>query len=235
MAMSDTMSSSTDWAQLYQLNNLDGSSAAAPQHDATVVTTTVSTSTMAPAALSPEGRVSKPPRRRRASRAAPTTLLNTDTTNFRAMVQQFTGVPSAAFTFGTSTTTHHGQMSGPSLSFGLAQQQQQQQQHMNVGVGPRHQQSGYSNYIANNRYQQQQPRFYSQQQQQYVFPFNSGGGENIVGYGMSDGGTTSARANNMEMSSDGYVMDHGGHLFHHGSSPSSDGNRTSNSHHGYNL
>ncbi|WOL15871.1 hypothetical protein Cni_G24652 [Canna indica] len=44
-----------------------------------------------------EGRVSKSARRRsRASRRAPTTMLNTDAANFRAMVQQFTGVPSAA-------------------------------------------------------------------------------------------------------------------------------------------
>ncbi|KAK9152498.1 hypothetical protein Syun_010807 [Stephania yunnanensis] len=229
MAMSDTMSggsspSSTDWAQLYNLNNLAGSSAAAPQHDATVVATaTATTSGKAPAALSPEGRVSKPARRRRASRAAPTTLLNTDTTNFRAMVQQFTGVPSAAFAFG-STATRHGQVFGPNLSFGLAPQQQQQLMN-DVGVGPHHQQiSGYSNYISNNRYQQQQQqqRFYNQQQQQqqqYVFPLSSGGGEHIVGFGMSDAATTttSTRANN---NMDGYnVMDHGhdhdNHDHHH--------------------
>ncbi|XP_010552069.1 PREDICTED: VQ motif-containing protein 22-like [Tarenaya hassleriana] len=42
------------------------------------------------------GRVSRPARRRsRASRRAPTTRLNTDTSNFRAMVQQYTGGPSA--------------------------------------------------------------------------------------------------------------------------------------------
>ncbi|KAJ6756674.1 VQ MOTIF-CONTAINING PROTEIN [Salix purpurea] len=52
--------------------------------------------------LSPEGRVAKPIRRRsRASRRTPTTLLNTDTTNFRAMVQQFTGGPSAPFAAGS--------------------------------------------------------------------------------------------------------------------------------------
>ncbi|RRT41008.1 hypothetical protein B296_00028390 [Ensete ventricosum] len=45
-----------------------------------------------------EGRVGKPVRRRsRATRRAPTTMLNTDTTNFRAMVQQFTGVPSEPY------------------------------------------------------------------------------------------------------------------------------------------
>ncbi|KAL2316524.1 hypothetical protein Fmac_030400 [Flemingia macrophylla] len=63
--------------------------------EATTVTVTTT------AQLSPEGRVSKPIRRRsRASRRTPTTLLNTDTTNFRAMVQQFTGAPSAPQLFG---------------------------------------------------------------------------------------------------------------------------------------
>ncbi|KAK6157054.1 hypothetical protein DH2020_011302 [Rehmannia glutinosa] len=42
--------------------------------------------------------ISKPIRRRsRASRRTPTTLLNTDATNFRAMVQRFTGGPAATF------------------------------------------------------------------------------------------------------------------------------------------
>lgn len=45
------------------------------------------------------GHRARPIRRRsRASRRTPTTLLNTDTTNFRAMVQQFTGGPAAAST-----------------------------------------------------------------------------------------------------------------------------------------
>ncbi|XP_047974857.1 VQ motif-containing protein 22-like [Salvia hispanica] len=53
------------------------------------------TTTTTPAAN--EGRGARPIRRRsRASRRTPTTLLNTDTTNFRAMVQQFTGSPAAA-------------------------------------------------------------------------------------------------------------------------------------------
>ncbi|GMH05945.1 hypothetical protein Nepgr_007785 [Nepenthes gracilis] len=44
------------------------------------------------------GSVARNPRKRsRASRRAPTTVLTTDTTNFRAMVQEFTGIPSAPF------------------------------------------------------------------------------------------------------------------------------------------
>ncbi|XAR73369.1 hypothetical protein NMG60_11007318 [Bertholletia excelsa] len=42
--------------------------------------------------------VRNPKKRSRASRRAPTTVLTTDTTNFRAMVQEFTGIPTPPFT-----------------------------------------------------------------------------------------------------------------------------------------
>ncbi|KAG5015629.1 hypothetical protein AAZX31_08G135800 [Glycine max] len=42
--------------------------------------------------------VRNPKKRSRASRRAPTTVLTTDTTNFRAMVQEFTGIPAQPFT-----------------------------------------------------------------------------------------------------------------------------------------
>nr|GME03804.1 rho GTPase-activating protein gacK-like [Ipomoea batatas] len=42
--------------------------------------------------------VRNPKKRSRASRRAPTTVLTTDTSNFRAMVQEFTGIPSPPFT-----------------------------------------------------------------------------------------------------------------------------------------
>jgi len=59
------------------------------------------------------GRVGKPARRRsRASRRAPVTLLNTDTSNFRAMVQQFTGIPAGPYGPGG------GAGGGPVISFG---------------------------------------------------------------------------------------------------------------------
>ncbi|XP_061336588.1 uncharacterized protein LOC133283698 isoform X2 [Gastrolobium bilobum] len=41
--------------------------------------------------------VRNPKKRSRASRRAPTTVLTTDTTNFRAMVQEFTGIPAPPF------------------------------------------------------------------------------------------------------------------------------------------
>lgn len=47
--------------------------------------------------------VSKNPKKRtRASRRAPTTVLTTDTSNFRQMVQEFTGIPAAPFSTATS-------------------------------------------------------------------------------------------------------------------------------------
>ncbi|MED6174681.1 hypothetical protein PIB30_071346 [Stylosanthes scabra] len=48
----------------------------------------------------PNNRVvrNNPKKRSRASRRAPTTVLTTDTTNFRAMVQEFTGIPPPPFT-----------------------------------------------------------------------------------------------------------------------------------------
>lgn len=88
--------SNNDWSQFY--NN---------QTFFTTTTSTVTTTTTAAdSPLSPESRrVSKPTRRRsRASRRTPTTLFNTDTSNFRAMVQQFTGGPSAV-AFGSSSSS----------------------------------------------------------------------------------------------------------------------------------
>ncbi|KAL1547007.1 hypothetical protein AAHA92_23533 [Salvia divinorum] len=43
-----------------------------------------------------------PKKRTRASRRAPTTVLTTDTSNFRQMVQEFTGIPAAPFSGGSS-------------------------------------------------------------------------------------------------------------------------------------
>ncbi|RHN69024.1 hypothetical protein MtrunA17_Chr3g0120291 [Medicago truncatula] len=105
-----------------------------------------------------EGRVSKPIRRRsRASRRTPTTLLNTDTTNFRAMVQQFTGGPIAPFAAAATSSSppnfstlaglglgprashpmNQAIMSHPFYQQQLQQQQQQQQyqQHYNMYSG----------------------------------------------------------------------------------------------------
>ncbi|KAJ0242062.1 VQ domain-containing protein [Hirschfeldia incana] len=59
-----------------------------------------------------------PKKRSRVSRRAPTTVLTTDTSNFRAMVQEFTGNPSTPFTGSSSTTFSRSRFDlfGPSSS-----------------------------------------------------------------------------------------------------------------------
>ncbi|MQM10751.1 hypothetical protein Taro_043644 [Colocasia esculenta] len=81
-----------------------------------------------------EGRVGKANRRRsRASRKTPTTVLNTDTTNFRAMVQQYTGGPSTspfqAAAYPLMADGVGGSGPGATLSFGLAAGSTAQQLH----------------------------------------------------------------------------------------------------------
>jgi hypothetical protein len=99
MATSDTGSSFAQWAGLY-----DPDVALAADGNNNVIAPAASPTSAGSGGGSPakasqhpgiEGpRVGKPARRRsRASRRAPVTLLNTDTANFRAMVQQFTGIP----------------------------------------------------------------------------------------------------------------------------------------------
>uniref|UniRef100_A0A7N0ZXT3 VQ domain-containing protein n=2 Tax=Kalanchoe fedtschenkoi TaxID=63787 RepID=A0A7N0ZXT3_KALFE len=58
----------------------------------------------------PNGNANNPPakarpkKRSRASRRAPTTVLTTDTSNFRAMVQEFTGIPAPPFATSSSSS-----------------------------------------------------------------------------------------------------------------------------------
>lgn len=93
-------SAPADWTEYYSPNSADS----------TVVSTRPG---QAQPASTAEGRVTKPARKRtRASRRAPTTLLNTDPANFRAMVQQFTGAP----------TGPYANPNGPVISFGYGQQ-----------------------------------------------------------------------------------------------------------------
>lgn len=60
--------------------------------------TTTTTITTEPVPPPPPAPPRNPKKRSRASRRAPTTVLTTDTNNFRAMVQEFTGIPSPPFT-----------------------------------------------------------------------------------------------------------------------------------------
>ncbi|KAK8546675.1 hypothetical protein V6N13_067871 [Hibiscus sabdariffa] len=148
------MSTPTDdgWPHVYQQNLSNQDPVFGDQRYATtVVTTTVNPSAAGSSGghlSTPEGRVGKPARKRsRASRRTPTTLLNTDPTNFRAMVQQFTGGPTFApgsagpafgFSFGGRQGQPHlnpGSLTVHPVEFQLQYQQQQQQlmQHQNQG------------------------------------------------------------------------------------------------------
>ncbi|KAL6888753.1 hypothetical protein ACP4OV_009779 [Aristida adscensionis] len=120
--MGDTGANMAHWAGLY---GGGGNGAAAAAAEATVVTAAAAAGTVSSPTSGGSGggspgraqqpgveggRVGKPARRRsRASRRAPVTLLNTDTSNFRAMVQQFTGIPSGPYGSGVG---------GPVISFG---------------------------------------------------------------------------------------------------------------------
>ncbi|CAI9759912.1 unnamed protein product [Fraxinus pennsylvanica] len=159
------MSNSTDWMQFYQ-HNLSGQPQNTPSFNGSVsesvmVANATAGGATAPAQsnLSPSyynldmegGRASRPLRRRsRASRRTPITLLNTDTSNFRAMVQQFTGGPSSSFasrpeyTNGINFGFGHGtqQIMNPSAAMpprGFQVQFQRQQQQY-----PNHQQHSFN-------------------------------------------------------------------------------------------
>ncbi|KAJ6408595.1 hypothetical protein OIU84_011846 [Salix udensis] len=175
--MSGIMSDNpTDWSQFYQHNlsnddlppirSMFGDRVA----DATAVaTSTINTSSVpdpmgsgssrsSAAHLSPDGRVAKPIRKRsRASRRTPTTLLNTDTTNFRAMVQQFTGGPSAPFASGSQINA---------TNFGFALGAYRQAHHVNQPSPLMMPPAGY-----NLQYQQQQQQQQFQQQTQNPPPY----------------------------------------------------------------
>ncbi|XP_030474747.1 VQ motif-containing protein 22 [Syzygium oleosum] len=95
-----------EWVQYYQ-QSVD------PQAefvDSTIVTPMSSSNNIDQDRTNPTGNnnniiksQSKPTRRRsRASRRTPTTILNANTTNFRSLVQQFTGCPSTSISFGST-------------------------------------------------------------------------------------------------------------------------------------
>lgn len=180
------MSNPGDWLQFYHHNLSNTAAAATPPpssdqpasammfadrvSDATAVATTSTAvgssagNAGVSAGLNPDGRVGKPVRRRsRASRRTPTTLLNTDTTNFRAMVQQFTGGPTPPF---ASSISHHG--GAPNFSLGFGGIRQSNFGNLpNVGMSP-----------APSGYLQQQPQFYHQNHPQtFMFPAGAHGGD----------------------------------------------------------
>ncbi|XP_037456678.1 uncharacterized protein LOC119327677 [Triticum dicoccoides] len=138
MAMSDTGSSFANWTDdlyRYDTPSLGGAAAdstivaasATPTSPASAGSGDGSPSRAAGGALGP--RVAGKPaarKRARASRRAPVTLLNTDASNFRAMVQQFTGIPSApAGPFSGTPVISFGGASGYGFAPPPPQQQQQ--------------------------------------------------------------------------------------------------------------
>ncbi|KAK4747121.1 hypothetical protein SAY87_026158 [Trapa incisa] len=76
------------------LRQLGSISESAPNEPTTATNTTTATNG---GSTSSNLSARNPKKRSRASRRAPTTVLNTDTTNFRAMVQEFTGIPAPPF------------------------------------------------------------------------------------------------------------------------------------------
>jgi len=121
--MSDTGSSFAPWAELFHRDPTPGLPVADDAVAASPPTSGGSGGSPTKAArhqqqqqLGVDGpRVGKPARRRsRASRRAPVTLLNTDTANFRAMVQQFTGIPAPpAGAFGAPVISFAGDYGFP--------------------------------------------------------------------------------------------------------------------------
>ncbi|XP_077210719.1 uncharacterized protein LOC143846185 [Tasmannia lanceolata] len=167
--MSNPGSNPYDWVHLYHGIQSQGSPAPTPPHsifsriptaaESIIVTNTTTSTTTASNStttnngnsigthLSLEGRVGKSIRKRtRASRRAPTTLLSTDATNFRAMVQQFTGFPTAPLSSGSQTSgstvnyefgAHHWQQRMRSISRDNYYHQQQQQQQLQGREDPK--------------------------------------------------------------------------------------------------
>ncbi|CAM0909265.1 unnamed protein product [Alopecurus aequalis] len=167
MAMSDTASSLANWSEdLYHyapspglsFGAMDGAVAA----DSTIVTSAAATPTSPGSAGSGDGSpnraasgvlgpraAGKPAsagrKRARVSRRAPVTMLNTDAANFRAMVQQFTGIPAApagpVINFGVPNYGFHQPPQAASVSFDQLHQRQQQYTGAAFGYGNSPQQS----------------------------------------------------------------------------------------------
>ncbi|XVE48454.1 hypothetical protein DITRI_Ditri01bG0003700 [Diplodiscus trichospermus] len=178
MSTSMATSHGEEWMQFYEQTVDETSPSSLGFFDATIVATSVSPESNHSAAtsssysasdqLTPKGSSSKPIRRRsRASKKTPTTLLNANASNFRALVQQFTGCPSTPFSPGnrrgpinlnfalgserTQSSTATSMMSASSNDYFYQQSQQEQLR-----------QQG-------NPYIQQQQHLYQEQQNEVSF------------------------------------------------------------------
>ncbi|KAJ1393107.1 hypothetical protein SESBI_35285 [Sesbania bispinosa] len=214
--MRDTMTATTNqWMQFYQQPLMDVHALPLPTEgssDATVMTTSLTSPTIIPSVMSPnssytssgqltpKGNVSKPIRRRsRASKRTPTTLLNANTTNFRALVQQFTGCPST-----TMSSSSLGVHKGPiTLNF---QQGSRQQIHLNTNKIMSPFSSRSYNQVPVQLPWQKEPDQMPQQQllqdQQSGYSFDYGKNSNFLpNSGNSRLGTS------MDVSDDGLILD----------------------------
>ncbi|KAI3958814.1 hypothetical protein MKX01_023490 [Papaver californicum] len=85
-------------------NNLMGLSSSTQQHNQYLGENIHFSNALVQPSLGDSHQATRNPKKRtRASRRAPTTVLTTDTSNFRAMVQEFTGIPDAPFSAFTSS------------------------------------------------------------------------------------------------------------------------------------
>ncbi|KAL5141057.1 VQ motif-containing protein 22 [Glycine soja] len=161
--------------------------------------------------LSPKGNVSKPIRRRsRASKRTPTTLLNANPTNFRALVQQFTGCP-------RTTMSTLGVHKGPiTLNFQQGSSSTEQKVHHHntssrvvLPVSGR----SYNNNNNNNQFHQVPapfPNWQKQEEQQQQLPQQSGYSFDYVknnGFLPSSGNSIRPTTISMDHVSDGLLLD----------------------------
>ncbi|XP_057972272.1 VQ motif-containing protein 22 [Malania oleifera] len=160
------MTSPGEWMDYYQATMAEDIDAGGFTDAVITSTTSVgSDSTVCLAGqLSPTGSssTSKPVRKRsRASRRTPTTMLNASPTNFRALVQQYTGCPAAPPFLSGGVQLHRGPIN---LSFGADQSRRNDDRHYNFydQSDRRHQDQYYW------QQQQQQQRPHEQRQQQQL-------------------------------------------------------------------
>lgn len=98
-----TASTSTQSVLAGGVHGLNTQSPSMPPSQGIEATTTAAKASLLQSAdQQPANVVKNPKKRTRASRRAPTTVLTTDTTNFRQMVQEFTGIPTAPFSAAAS-------------------------------------------------------------------------------------------------------------------------------------
>ncbi|CAN8258479.1 unnamed protein product [Cochlearia groenlandica] len=104
------MSNPNPWSSPFYNNQNFFTSSTTTSTTVTTTTTTTTANETTSTDSRQTGRITKPARKRsRASRKTPTTLLTTDTSNFRAMVQQFTGEQqSSTMAFGSGNNNTSG-------------------------------------------------------------------------------------------------------------------------------